>query len=109
MKRRKGCQIDDRGTKTDVSSSVKKFEFVDVRTTGMHTINTGCCCVIFVDLTSYLNILAENSSRNDVVAEIVILFFCFFINCWGNTFGREIQLVIEWQRANLLELALGER
>jgi len=46
-----------------------------------------------VDFTSYMNIVAENSSRNNVVVEIVILFFCFFVNCSGSTLGREIQLV----------------
>ena len=105
FKPRKACQIDNRGKKTvsDLSSLVKNFEFFDVRTTGMHTIITGYSCVIFVDLTSYiyLNIVAENSSRNNAVVEIVILFFCFFVNSSGSTLGREIQLVIEWQCANL--------
>ena len=30
---------------------VKSCEFLDVRTTGMHSIITSCSCVIFMDLT----------------------------------------------------------
>ena len=38
-------------TVPDPKSLVKNCEFLDIRATGMHTIITGCFCVISMDLT----------------------------------------------------------
>ena len=41
----------DRKTVPDSRSLVKNCEFLDVRATGIHSMITGCSCVISMDLT----------------------------------------------------------